>query len=168
MRVIACDPHVDADVLRTLGAEPVSLGDLLRRSDFVSLHCPLTPATRHLLGAEAFAAMKPGALLVNTSRGGVLDETALVAALRRGTIAGAALDVLEREPPPADHPLLALDNVLVSPHVAAFAAGFEERFWQASIGVITALPAETPAATWSKADKEWTNLTLDFRGGLER
>jgi phosphoglycerate dehydrogenase-like enzyme len=95
----------------------VSLDDLLRRSDIVSLHCPLSASTRHLIDARALGLLRPDAVLVNTSRGGVVDERALVAALRAGSIAGAALDVFEDEPPAAS-PLLELDNVVVSPHNA--------------------------------------------------
>jgi len=93
----------------------IALDDLLRRSDVVSLHCPLIASTRHLIDARALALMRPDAVLVNTSRGEVVDEPALVAALRAGSIAGAALDVFEGEPP-AGSPLLELDNVVVSPH----------------------------------------------------
>jgi glyoxylate reductase len=93
----------------------VEIDELLRRSDFVSLHCPLTPATHHLLDARRLALMKPGAYLVNTARGPVVDEEALVQALRDGAIAGAALDVYEREP--LVHPgLLELGNVVLAPH----------------------------------------------------
>jgi phosphoglycerate dehydrogenase-like enzyme len=95
----------------------VSLDDLLRRSDIVSLHCPLNVTTHHLIDARALGLLRPDAVLVNTSRGGVVDERALVAALRTGSIAGAALDVFEGEPPAAS-PLLELDNVVVSPHNA--------------------------------------------------
>jgi glycerate dehydrogenase len=86
----------------------------------VTLHVPLTPATRHLIGAAELALMKPGAVLINTARGGVVDEVALLAALRSGQLGGAALDVLGVEPPPADHPLLSADlpNLIVTPHVA--------------------------------------------------
>ncbi len=142
MRVLAFDPHVDPAAMRQLGVQGVSLDELLARSDFVSVHCPLTPATRHLLGSAAFAALKPGALLVNTSRGGVIDEAALLVALTDGTVGGAALDVLEQEPPAGDHPLLAFDTVLFSPHIAAFAAGFERRFWDASIKALVSLLAQ--------------------------
>lgn len=98
----------------------VPLDALLAESDIVSLHCPLTDQTRGLIGAAEFARMKPGAFLVNTARGGIVDELALADALRRGAIAGAAVDVLSQEPPPADHPLLAPDipNLIVTPHVA--------------------------------------------------
>ena len=99
------------------GDTSIALDDLLRRSDVVSLHCPLTASTRHLIDARALGLMRPEAVLVNTSRGGVVDEDALVAALSAGAIAGAALDVFEGEPP-AGSPLLELDNVVVSPHNA--------------------------------------------------
>jgi glyoxylate reductase len=92
---------------------------LLERSDFVSLHCPLTPETRHLIGPRALARMKPSALLVNTARGGVVDQDALRSALHDGAIAGAALDVTDPEPLPADHPLLDAPNLLVVPHVGS-------------------------------------------------
>jgi glyoxylate reductase len=97
----------------------VPLDELLERADFVSLHTPLTPATRHLIGAAALARMKPTALLINTARGGVVDQGALREALMAGTIAGAALDVTDPEPLPADHPLLDAPNLLVVPHVGS-------------------------------------------------
>lgn len=148
MRVIAYDPHIDPETMRACGVAPASLDDLLRRSDFVSVHCPLSPDTRHLLGASAFAVVKPGVLVVNTSRGGVLDEAALFEALVEGRVGGAALDVLEQEPPAADHPLLTLNTVLFSPHVAAFARGFERRFWQASIEMLVAGASQkSPSST---------------------
>jgi D-3-phosphoglycerate dehydrogenase / 2-oxoglutarate reductase len=103
----------------SLGAVRVELDDLLSRSDFVSIHLPLIPATRHLIGADALRKMKPGAYLINSSRGPVVDQDALIQALQQGWIAGAGLDVFDPEPLPTDSALLRLDNVVVTPHMAA-------------------------------------------------
>jgi phosphoglycerate dehydrogenase-like enzyme len=119
LNVLGCDPNVSPDVARDHGVELTDVQSLLARCDFVSLHLPLTPDTRGLFDRAAFAAMKPGAFLVNTSRGGLIVEADLVEALRSGHLAGAGLDVLIDEPPRPDNPLLALENVLLSPHVAA-------------------------------------------------
>ena len=99
------------------GVTCAGLEELLRRSDYVSLHCPLTAATRHLIGRDALALMKPTAFLINTARGALVDEAALIDALRAGTIAGAGLDVQETEPPAADNPLYAMENVILTPHM---------------------------------------------------
>lgn len=107
------------DPVRTDGWPWAPLEELLQTSDFVSLHVPLTPQTARLLTAARIALMKPAAVLINTSRGEVVDEPALVAALRSGALAGAGLDVFEKEPIAADHPLLAMDNVVLTPHVAS-------------------------------------------------
>jgi lactate dehydrogenase-like 2-hydroxyacid dehydrogenase len=111
--------RVREDVERELGATFVPLGELLERADFVSLHVNLTPETQRLIDRDALQRMKPSAVLVNTSRGPVVDTDALVDALRTGEIAAAALDVTDPEPLPADHPLIALDNCLVVPHIAS-------------------------------------------------
>lgn len=112
MRVLAYDPYVTSSDV----AELTTLETVLSQSDFVSLHPVLTPETRHLINTERLALMKPSAYLINTSRGGVIDEPALIDALRNRTIAGAGLDVFETEPPALDNPLLHMDNVIGTPH----------------------------------------------------
>jgi glycerate dehydrogenase len=108
----------EREQLRDADCEFVSLEELLRKSDVVSLHCPLTPETKHVINAERLARMKPTAFLLNTSRGPLIDEAALAEALKRGQIAGAGLDVLSQEPPPADHPLYSTPNCFITPHIA--------------------------------------------------
>ncbi|MFW6156236.1 MAG: C-terminal binding protein [Armatimonadota bacterium] len=118
MAVVAHDPYADRREAQAMGVRLVGLEELLAESDAVLVTCPLTDETRGMIDAEALAMMKPTALLVNTSRGGIIDEDALVEALREGEIAGAGLDVLEQEPPPEDHPLLAMENTVITPHTA--------------------------------------------------
>jgi D-3-phosphoglycerate dehydrogenase len=118
MRVLAYSPSLAPGPMADGVVAAESLETLLRGADFVSLHVPLNDDTRGFIGAAALGAMKPSAWLINTSRGAVIDEAALVRALEEGKIAGAALDVLAAEPPPADHPLLGRPNVIVTPHVA--------------------------------------------------
>lgn len=119
MKVIAYDPFVKPEAAAELGVTMVSLDELLQQSDFISMHTPLTKETFHLMGEAQFRQMKPSAYLVNTSRGRTVDEVALVKALREGWIAGAGLDVTEKEPPDVDNPLLTLDNVILTPHIAS-------------------------------------------------
>ena len=116
LKLLASDPNVNAIELDYLGARKVGLDTLLREADFVAVCCLLDETTRHLIGAPQFAQMKAGAYFVNVARGPVVDENALIAALRAGRIAGAALDVFEQEPVVADNPLLAMDDVILSPH----------------------------------------------------
>ncbi|MEM9059670.1 MAG: NAD(P)-dependent oxidoreductase [Pseudomonadota bacterium] len=114
--VLATDPYVERRALEGLGANAVSLADLLAQADFVVAACPLNDETRHLMNADAFAAMKPGASFINVARGPIHDEAALVDALQRGEIASAALDVTEQEPLASDSPLIGMDNVILTPH----------------------------------------------------
>jgi len=119
LHVIAFDPYVSELSISAEGVEPVSLRELLERSDYVSMHAPLNDETRHMLSAAAFAAMKPTAVVINTGRGPTIDEAALINALENGQIAAAGLDVLEWEPPKPDNPLLGMANVIITPHVAS-------------------------------------------------
>lgn len=116
MKFIAHDPYANAEVARSLGIELVSLEDVFRRADFVTVNCPLMDSTRHLVNAERLALMKPTAFLINTARGPIVDQKALTKVLQERRIAGAGLDVLEKEPPDADDPILKLDNVILAPH----------------------------------------------------
>jgi phosphoglycerate dehydrogenase-like enzyme len=113
------DPYrLPPDRERELGVTYFPLDDVLRRSDVVTVHVPLSEQTHHLIDARALGLMKPSAVLVNTSRGELVDELALAAALREGRLAGAGLDVFAQEPPPADHPLFGVPNAVLTPHVA--------------------------------------------------
>ena len=120
MNLLASDPvvHDNSFAVQEYGLELVELTALLGRADFVSLHAPLLPSTRHLINEETLASFKPSAYLVNTARGGLVDEQALATALKQGKLAGAALDVRENEPPGNDDPLRGLENVLLTPHIA--------------------------------------------------
>lgn len=118
MRVLAYDPYLSAEAIAAHGAEKVSLEELLRQSDYVSINCPRNDETRGMIGAAQYAMMQPHAYFITTARGGIHDEMALAEALAQKKIAGAGLDVWEKEPPDPSHPLLAFDNVLISPHTA--------------------------------------------------
>ena len=128
MKVMAYDPYVDDDIFRLLDVERVyELYDLLKQADYVTIHAPLTPETRQMIDEEALSIMKERAVIVNTCRGHIIDEQALVRALKEGSIAGAGLDVLQQEPPTSEEPLLTLDNVIVTPHISWYS---EESFVQ--------------------------------------
>jgi D-3-phosphoglycerate dehydrogenase len=120
MQVVAVDPFVDGETMARLKVRAVDMDALLAESDAVSVHVPLSPGTRGIIGERALARMKPTAFLINTSRGGLVDEDALAAALTAGRLAGAALDVVEKEPPPPDHPLRKAPNLILTPHLAFY------------------------------------------------
>ena len=127
MTVLVFDPYITDARAAELGTKKVALDDLLVAADFISVHSPLTPETKHLIGPAQFAKMKKNARLVNAARGGIVDEAALLEALKSGKIAGAALDVFETEPLPADSPFRSLANVVLTPHLGASTEEAQER-----------------------------------------
>jgi D-3-phosphoglycerate dehydrogenase len=118
LNMMATDPYIEPETAAAIGVRLVSLEQLCQDADYISLHCPLLPETRHLLGTRQFALMKPGVMIINTARGPVLDTAALIAALNCGQVARAGLDVFEEEPLPVDSPLRRHPSVLLSDHVA--------------------------------------------------
>ncbi len=145
LKVIAFDPYAKPETAAAHGVEMVDLDRLLHDSDFISIHCPLTPDTEKLIGEPELALMKPSAYLINTARGPIVDEQALIAALREGTIAGAGLDVLEKEPPDPDNPLLTMDNVIITPHCAGISdRGTYNVKWKAAENVARVLTGRRP------------------------
>ena len=126
LRLLAYDPFIDETVIRQFGAEPATLEEVLRQSDFVSMHAPATPEAQGLLTERHFQLMKPTAWFINTGRGPTVDEDALVTALQQGWIAGASLDVFAVEPPRQDNPLLQMQNVILSPHNASASSRFDQ------------------------------------------
>ena len=145
LKVIAFDPYIDKDVAAAFDVELVDFETLLKLSDYVSIHVPMMPETKNLFGADAFAQMKPDALLVNTARGPLVDTEALAKALDAGEIGGAALDVMPVEPPPADSPLLGRDNIILSPHTAFYSVeALDELQTKTARGVVDVLKGEKP------------------------
>jgi len=144
MRVVAYDPYVPQAVMDLAGVRRVEFAELLKISDYISIHSPLLPETRHMFSTEAFRQMKPGALIVNTSRGPVVDEAALAAALDAKQIAGAALDVLEQEPP-VSSPLFGRNNVILTPHTSFYSVeSLEELQTKAAEEVVRVLSGQPP------------------------
>jgi len=123
--MLAYDPYIEELLMSQYGVEPVGLGELLQRSDIVSMHAPAMPEAQHLLTEEHFRPMKRSAISVNTGRGPTVDEPALIKALEEGWIAADGLDVLETEPPAQTNPLLRMDNVMLTAHVASLSAPFD-------------------------------------------
>ncbi len=125
LRMLGYDPYVEELVMPPYGVEPATFEEVLRQSDFVSMHAPATPEAQRMLTEKHFRMMKPSAIFINTGRGTTVDEAALITALQQGWIAGAALDVLATEPPQQDNPLLQMDNVILTAHVASASARFD-------------------------------------------
>jgi phosphoglycerate dehydrogenase-like enzyme len=146
MKVLVYDPYVDAEMVADWGAELVAdLVELAGRLDLLSVHAPLTPGTRGLVSREVIRALKPGAILVNTSRGSLVDEDALVEALADGHLGGAGIDVYDPQPPAPDHPLYRFDQVVLTPHVASFTVEGRRRMGLTVVeDVLRALRGERP------------------------
>lgn len=152
MNVIAYSPHADVQVAGELGVTIVTLPELLAQSDIFSIHVTLNDNTRGMIGVSEFARMKDGAYLINSSRGPVVDEAAMIAALRSGKLAGAALDVFTDEPPALDNPLLRMENVIVSPHVGSDTSGTFLRVFECAVRDIQLyLEGKTPLNVVNKA-----------------
>lgn len=145
LTLLACDPLGDATAAESLGVRLVKMDELIRESDFISLHAPLLAETRCMVNPDFFARVKPGAFLINTARGGIVDEGALLQALDSGQLGGAALDVYQKEPPPADSPLRRHPKVIAMPHCAAHTDGAADRMGRQSLhDCLAVLRGETP------------------------
>jgi D-3-phosphoglycerate dehydrogenase / 2-oxoglutarate reductase len=142
LNVLVYDPFVDAATLAELGAKSATLDELLAQSDVVSIHTPLTAETHHLFGERELRLMKSSAILINTARGPIIDESALYRALTEGWIAGAGLDVFEKEPSPADNPLFQLDNIVVTPHTAGVSDQSVEATWRLSVEMVIQMSSQ--------------------------
>ena len=161
LRVIAHDPYVEPDRMQREQVRPVDFQSLLQEADFVSIHVPLMPATHNLLGEKEFEKMKRTAWLVNTSRGGIVDTVALIAALRDGSVAGAALDVLTQEPPSVDDPLRSLPNVVLTPHTSYYSEGALRDLQMKAAGhVVEAFRGEIPTNVVNRAVLDRPNLRI--------
>jgi len=160
LRILGYDPYVDKSLAREYGITLVSLRELLKESDYISVHASLNKETWHLIGENEFRQMKPSAYFINTSRGSIVDEAALIKALQEKWIAGAGLDVFEKEPVDADNPLLKMDNTVVTPHSAFYSDVALERL-RRSVGQEAAavLSGRWPKNTVNKTVKPKVNLT---------
>jgi D-3-phosphoglycerate dehydrogenase len=147
MRVAAFDPFVEPAAAQALGVELTSeLHDLLAEADIVSLHAPLTPETARLINRERLSVMKRGSILINTARGGLVDESALLDALKSGHLRGAGLDVFDPEPPQPDNELLKRADVIATPHIAGATRASKDRLWRIAIGqALQVLRGERPS-----------------------
>ena len=166
---LATDPYVKQGEVAELGVSLVDLGTLLRRSDFVSLHCPLTPQTRGLIGERELSLMKPTAYLINASRGPVVDQKALYRALRERKIRGAALDVFEKEPISDDDPLLNLDNVILTPHTLCWTDQCLLGMAKSAVGsVMSVLKGEAPPYVVNREVLERTGMRAKLEANRAR
>jgi D-3-phosphoglycerate dehydrogenase len=158
LKILVFDPYLSVERIMESGAEKAQLDELLHRSDYVSVHCPLTDETHHLIGAAQLAMMKPTAYLINMARGPIVDQSALYRALLDKTIAGAALDVFEQEPPPTGEPILKLDNVIFTPHLSSWSSdSFVQLRRETAQNVVIALQGKQPRSVVNRKHLGWTN-----------
>ena len=161
MRTIVYDPYLSQEAAEALGAEKVNFERLLAESDYISLHAPLTLETRHIFGLEQFKKMKPTAYIINTARGGLIDEAALIAAVSGGYIAGAGLDVTDPEPPRPDNPLINMENVIMTAHTSYYSERSASELARcAAEAVIAALTGQWPSHIANPEVKDRTNCRL--------
>ncbi|GAB4555230.1 MAG: C-terminal binding protein [Anaerolineae bacterium] len=159
VRLLAFDPYASPERFASLDVERASLDELLEQSDYVTLHCPLTDETRGLISTAQLARMKPTAYLINMARGAVVDQTALYQALISKTIAGAALDVLSKEPPASDDPLLKLDNVLFTPHTSSWSVESSEQLRRSTVRhIIDVLKGNMPRSVVNRKELGWADV----------
>src|SRR5262245_15928587 len=159
VRMIAYDPFVEELVMSPYGVEPASLAEVLQKSDIITMHAPATPEAYHMLREEHFRQMKPTALFVNTGRGPTVDESGLIKALQEGWIAGAGLDVLEQEPPVPGNPLMGMDNVILTAHVASASARFDPaRLRRVGHEIALVLSGKWPRSCVNPSELEKGNL----------
>ena len=164
LRVIACDPYIDRQEMVKRSVTPADLDTLLRESDFITLHVPLTPETNKMIGEKTLGKMKPTAWLINTARGGVVDTEALAVALKQGRIAGAGLDVMPQEPPAANEPLRSLPNVVMTPHSAFYSEGsLQELQAKATKRIVDVFSGKTPEHIINPAVLKQANYRLKSR-----
>jgi len=165
MPVIAYDPYPDTAFLERHGIPLVGFDDLLKRSDVVTLHMPMLPESKQIINARALGLMKPTAYLINTARGGVVDEPALIDALRNNRLGGAGLDVFDEEPPPADHPLLRMDNVVLTAHTAGVDVQSRDDMARLAAQCIVKLLAGEWPADWVVNKDVRAKFEARLRGG---
>jgi D-3-phosphoglycerate dehydrogenase / 2-oxoglutarate reductase len=159
LRILGDDPYLSDDAARQIGVQLVDLDTLLKESDFVSIHLPLNSETTGMIGAAAFGKMKPTAFLINVARGKIVDQAALCRALQQGKIAGAALDVLETEPPKPNDPILRLDNVILTPHSAWYSEQSRMDMRRRAVGqVVSVLKGEMPYSLVNREVLEKTGM----------
>jgi len=167
LRILSYDPYVGKALAKEYGITLVSFPELLREADFISVHAPLNKETWHLIGEVEFKQMKPTAYFINTARGSIVDETALIKALKEKWIAGAGLDVFEKEPIDPDNPLLKMDNIVVTLHSASYSTTSFERL-RRSVGqeVARVLSGRWPKNVVNKGVKPKINLVKEDGSGI--